>query len=74
MEQFPAAVLFADVSGFTPLTAKYAQQGPVGAEILVRELSRYFGQLVDVITSYGGDIVKFAGCLDRRLAGNGRRH
>ncbi len=60
-EFFPAAVLFADISGFTPLTESLAKQGPVGAETLSNILSNYFGQLIDIITDHGGDIVKFAG-------------
>lgn len=60
-ERFPAAVLFADISGFTPLTEQLAQQGPLGSEILTRELNAYFGQLINLITVYGGDVVKFAG-------------
>lgn len=56
-----AALLFADISGFTKLTERLAQQGPVGAEILSQLLSRYLGQLVDHILANGGDILKFAG-------------
>jgi class 3 adenylate cyclase len=61
IEKFPAAVLFADVSGFTALTERLAARGPAGAEELVALLNTYFGQLIDLVTSYGGDVVKFAG-------------
>lgn len=57
----PAAVLFADISGFTALTEHLAQKGPAGAEELTQHLNTYFGQLIDLIAAYGGDIVKFAG-------------
>jgi class 3 adenylate cyclase len=60
-ERFPAAVLFADISGFTPLTARLAQRGPAGVEELARILNDYFGRLIELITDHGGDIVKFAG-------------
>ncbi|MCB9078637.1 MAG: AAA family ATPase [Anaerolineaceae bacterium] len=60
-ERLPAAVLFADISGFTALTERLAQQGPVGAEELTRILNDYFGHLIDLIASHGGDVVKFAG-------------
>lgn len=60
-ENFPAAVLFADISGFTFLAERLAQHGPVGAEELTRLLNAYFGQLIDLVTAHGGDIVKFAG-------------
>ncbi len=60
-EHFPAAILFADISGFTALTEHLAQKGPVGAEELTQHLNTYFGQLIELITAHGGDIVKFAG-------------
>lgn len=60
-EQFPAAVLFADISGFTALTERLAQKGPAGAEELTSLLNAYFGQLIGLITRHGGDIAKFAG-------------
>src|SRR5215207_2335495 len=60
-EHFPAAVLFADISGFTALTEHLAQQGPAGAEVLTRELNTYFGRLIDIITLHDGDVIKFAG-------------
>src|SRR5512145_1836590 len=60
-EDFQAAVLFADISGFTRLTEGLAERGPVGVETLARILNEYFGQLIDIIHDYGGDVVKFAG-------------
>ncbi|RRR67469.1 MAG: adenylate/guanylate cyclase domain-containing protein [Candidatus Viridilinea halotolerans] len=60
-ECFPAALLFADLSGFTALTERLARQSLAGAEELTRILDLYFGHLVAVVTSHGGDVVKFAG-------------
>jgi class 3 adenylate cyclase/tetratricopeptide (TPR) repeat protein len=60
-ERFQAAILFADISGFTILTEHMAERGPTGVETLARILNEYFGQLIDIIHSYGGDVVKFAG-------------
>lgn len=60
-EQFPAAMLFADLSGFTILAEKLAQQGPEGAEELSDYLNHTFDQLITLITVLGGDIVSFAG-------------
>lgn len=60
-EQFPAALLFADISGFTALTERLAQRGPVGAEELTSLLNAYFGRLINLISRHGGDVVKFAG-------------
>ena len=61
LERFPAAVLFADISGFTRLTEHFAQQGACGAEQVSAHLNAYFEQLIDSIAGHGGDVVKFAG-------------
>src|SRR5512145_2059702 len=60
-EEFQAALLFADISGFTLLTEHLAERGLTGVETLARILNEYFGQLIDIIHEYGGDVVKFAG-------------
>lgn len=60
-EKFPAAVLFADISGFTPLTEKLGKMGSRGVEILTSHLNEYFGRIINLIFNHGGDIVKFAG-------------
>jgi class 3 adenylate cyclase/tetratricopeptide (TPR) repeat protein len=60
-ETHQGATLFADISGFTPLTERLAQSGPDGAERLANILNDYFGTLINLIYEYGGDIVKFAG-------------
>lgn len=60
-ETFDAAVLFADISGFTALTERLAVRGAAGAEDLTRLLNAYLGQLVELVHGHGGDIVKFAG-------------
>ena len=60
-ENFIAAAVFADISGFTSLTEKLAARGPRGVETLSRILNEYFGRLTDQISKYNGDIVNFAG-------------
>ena len=60
-EELQAAILFADISGFTLLTERLAEKGPSGVETLASILNEYFGQLIDIIHAYGGDVVKFAG-------------
>jgi hypothetical protein len=50
MERFPAAVFFADISGFTPLADRLAQRGPAGEE-LSGLLNAYFGQLIALIAA-----------------------
>lgn len=60
-EQWQGAALFADISGFTALAERLSFQGGAGTEQLSRILNRYFEQLIDVVTVYGGEVVKFAG-------------
>ena len=60
-ERFPAAVLFADISGFTALTEQLAGTGPSGVEALTELLNGCLGKLVDLVGEHGGDVVKFAG-------------
>jgi class 3 adenylate cyclase len=54
-------VLFADISGFTPLTESLNTLGAEGVERLTTHLNEYFSQMIKLITDHGGDIVKFAG-------------
>jgi class 3 adenylate cyclase len=65
-EGFSAAVLFADISGFTPLAEQLAQRGPAGTEALSELFNAYFGQLTVLVAAHGGEVVTFAG--DGRLA------
>jgi class 3 adenylate cyclase/tetratricopeptide (TPR) repeat protein len=60
-EDYTAAVLFVDISGFTALTEEFAARGPSGAEDISAILNRFYGQWIDIIKGYGGDIIKFAG-------------
>ncbi|KAJ3099092.1 hypothetical protein HDU97_003471 [Phlyctochytrium planicorne] len=56
-----AAVVMADVSGYSALSATLAERGPIGAEILGKTMKRYLDKIIETIESHGGDIVKFAG-------------
>jgi class 3 adenylate cyclase/tetratricopeptide (TPR) repeat protein len=60
-DHFAAAVLFADISGFTALTESLAHKGSDGVEELTRILNAYFGQIISVVQEHGGDVIKFAG-------------
>ncbi len=57
------AALFADISGFTPLTAVYAQElGPQrGAEELIRRLNQIYDALIRELHWYGGSVISFSG-------------
>ena len=61
LEVVECAVLFADISGFTPLTESFAQRGAEGVETLTRVVNDFFGRVIEIIHAHGGDIVKFAG-------------
>jgi class 3 adenylate cyclase/tetratricopeptide (TPR) repeat protein len=60
-ERFLAAVLFADISGFTPLAERLARRGPTGAEALSNVLNAYFAELMSLIAEHGGEVITFAG-------------
>ena len=55
------AVMFADVSGFTAMTERLAKRGDEGAELLSTMLNAYLEQLIQIISIFEGDVVKFAG-------------
>lgn len=48
-EQFLAAVLFVDMSGFTPLSEKLSSKGMLGVEELSTHLNSYFSKLVNIV-------------------------
>jgi adenylate cyclase len=62
-ERGNGAALFADVSGFTPLTAALAQELGLqrGAEELTRLLNGVYGALITEVHRYGGSVISFAG-------------
>ena len=60
-EPLQAAVLFADIKGFTSLTERLAARGVEGAEQLTVYLNEYFGELIQLVQAHGGEVFKFAG-------------
>jgi predicted ATPase len=60
-EPLHAALVFADISGFTRLSERLAREGPAGAERLGEILNATFDQLIERIHAHGGETVKFAG-------------
>lgn len=57
----PGAVLFFDVSGFTPLCERFARRGPAGIDALTTILNAYFGMLTSTVLEHGGDVLSAAG-------------
>lgn len=62
-EQADGALLFADISGFTPLTEAMSQAlgARHGAEEMTRQLNRVYDALVAEIERYGGSVISFSG-------------
>ncbi len=57
------AILFVDISGFTPLTETLARQfgRSRGAELLTRTLNEVYQALIDRVDRHGGSVIGFAG-------------
>lgn len=57
------SALFADISGFTPLTEALANElGPQrGAEELTANIGRVFHAVISELDAYGGDVIYFSG-------------
>lgn len=56
-----AVALFADVSGFTPMSEALAHTGRRGAEDLTLILNRYFTRMIALLHDYDGIVCKFGG-------------
>ena len=59
--RFPAAVLLADISGFTPLSELLSRAGPTGAEELTQVINQYFALMIQLLEAYRGQVIKFSG-------------
>jgi len=57
------AALFADISGFTPLTEALAAElgAHRGAEELTKHLNRVFHALIEELHRFGGEVIFFSG-------------
>lgn len=62
-EQSVGSVLFADISGFTPLTAAFvAELGKQrGAEEMTRQIKQVFTALIAEVHNYRGSVISFSG-------------
>ncbi len=56
-----AAVAFADLTDFTPLTERLQREGPRGVEALAALLDGIFGAVVGAVHDTGGDVLRFVG-------------
>lgn len=62
-ERANGAVLFVDISGFTPLTETLARQfgRSRGAELLTQTLNEVYQALIDQVDQHDGSVIGFAG-------------
>ncbi|MGB7874747.1 MAG: adenylate/guanylate cyclase domain-containing protein, partial [Anaerolineales bacterium] len=62
-DQTDGAVLFADISGFTPLTELLSQKlGPQrGAEEVTHQLNNIYGALIAQVHNFMGSVINFSG-------------
>jgi class 3 adenylate cyclase/tetratricopeptide (TPR) repeat protein len=60
-QRVDGTLVFADISGFTPLTERLAREGKVGAEKLTDVLNEVFANLMSVAGALGGDLLKYGG-------------
>ncbi len=58
----PGTFMFADVSGFTALSERLAQENSTnGAEILTLIMNDYFAEMLEIVAKSDGMLLKFAG-------------
>lgn len=62
-EHTSGAALFADISGFTPLTEALARElgDRRGSEELTRQLNRVYGALIAEVDRFSGSVISFSG-------------
>ncbi|KAJ3216247.1 hypothetical protein HDU67_009757 [Dinochytrium kinnereticum] len=56
-----AVVVMLDISGYTALTSKLAKKGKVSSELVTKSVGEYLIKLIDIISYFQGDIVRFLG-------------
>lgn len=54
-------VWFADLHDFTRTTHEITEREKAGPEVVTELLNRTFGPIIETITSYGGEVLEFAG-------------
>lgn len=55
------AVAMIDISGYTALTSKLSAMGKIASELLTQTVGSYIGMILNLVTFYNGDVVKFLG-------------
>ena len=60
-QKIQAAILMADISGFTAFSEKLKELGRQGSEEVTKVVNSYFSPFLSIIFKYGGDLINFAG-------------
>ncbi|GAX78249.1 hypothetical protein CEUSTIGMA_g5691.t1 [Chlamydomonas eustigma] len=61
MIEIQAAIMVADIKGFTKLTEILSKRGSGGVELLTTCMNSYFARVISCIDTFDGDVIKFAG-------------
>jgi len=60
-EWLHGTMMFTDLAGFTKLMEANASKGHNGAENLLKQLTKYFSEMIGIISKSGGELVEFTG-------------
>jgi adenylate cyclase len=60
-EWLHGTMMFTDLAGFTKLMEANASKGRDGAENLLKQLTKYFSEMISIISKSGGELVEFTG-------------
>src|SRR6266498_2419565 len=58
VQRADGVAMFADIVGFTPMSAALADVGPEGTEELSEILNSFFARMIDLVTGHGGTVAK----------------
>ncbi|KAJ3096901.1 hypothetical protein HDU97_005448 [Phlyctochytrium planicorne] len=61
IEESFGAVAMIDISGYSKLTSSLASRGKISSELITIAVRNYMNKIVDVVVSYGGDVIRFLG-------------
>jgi len=60
-EWLQGTMMFTDLAGFTKLMEANASKGRDGAQNLLKQLTKYFSEMIGIISKSGGELVEFTG-------------
>ena len=60
-EWMQGTMMFTDLAGFTKLMEANSSKGRDGAQNLLKQLTKYFSEMIGIISKSGGELVEFTG-------------